>query len=185
MLHQVKDYYERDDWTKDEKDFGQEVSKFFAATLDNDDLKISERDNNTFCQGLNKLKQAFYALCEDDNVFYQMIYTLDDGPFYGLNTDLTFPIKDSLKLDDIDAKMYLREQGDTCTLELVDRNGQTKWKKIVARSDEYYIRDVGFANEPVRDKNELGYKIGFFGSGEFIHLYLRTDGAFRLYYHSW
>lgn len=185
MLHQIKNYYERDEWTKAEKEFGIEVSNFFATTLDNEDLKISNGDNKTFCQGLDKLKQAFYALCEDDNVFYKMIYTMDDGPFFGIDTDLNLPVKDSLKLEDIGAKMYIRQQGKTCTLELVDSYGQTKWKKIIARSADNYIKDIVFTMESILDKNELGYKIGLIGSGEFIHLYLRTDGAFRLYYHSW
>jgi len=112
-----------------------------------------------------------------------MIFTMDDGPFEGINTEYELPKYDEILIDE--NKLILRGDENENTLEVTTKTGELLWRKIIARSEDYKIQSLNFTDNPIRVDNELGYKIALYGDGELIQLYLKKNGEFRLFFHSW
>ena len=108
---------------------------------------------------------------------------MDDGPFYGFDTNKELEKINEISFDQF--KLVQRGNQTENTLELIDEKGNVKWRKIIARSEDYKIKRLSFSNESVRVKNKLGYKLALLGDGELIQLYLKKNGDFRLFFHSW
>jgi hypothetical protein len=186
LMDGIKEMYDQTDWSKSDVSAIVEASRGIAKIFGKDSLKLSySEDQKMICDCLVKLANEFYQVCESDSTLPKMIYTWDSGPYWGLDTEMELPAKSTLHLDNIQAKLLIREANRKSTLELIDRNGILKWRKFLTEGDENYIWDVNFAGHPIRDSSDLGFRIGMYGQGEFLDLFLRPDGDFRFYYHSW
>ncbi len=185
LLSQINNFDSSSDYTSSEKKIIVQASICFANALNNKELEITKKDQTSIRSGLDNLVVEFYKLCENDETFPKLIYTFDDGPFYGVDSDYILHNVDSIYLKDINSTIVLSENDNISILTMFDHSGNTKWRKILSHSENRFITNVEFVENPILDINDLGYKIGLIGNGEFIHLYLRNDGRFRLFFHSW
>lgn len=155
-----------------------------TLNMEIDDINIETPDEE-ICSSLEQAVKLYHEICEDDSIFHKFILTFDDGPYYGLECEAIYPLIDSLSLVGIESMIYLRSFNSQNTLELVDNMGRVKWRKRIARSEHHDISVIQFADNPIRVEDDLGFKIGLHGDGEYLHLYLDRVGDFRMFYHSW
>ena len=152
--------------------------------LKEESFEIFEEDSKVeICKKTNLIIDKYHQLSEDDSEFYKLILTMDEGPFWGLDMNTELEQISEVLVDDY--VLIIRGNESEKTLELVDKDGELKWRKIMARSSNYKFERLKFAVNPIRVKDDLGYKIALSGDGELIQLYLRKNGGFRLFFHSW
>ncbi len=184
LIKEIERYYADYNLDGSEKSILLEISKIFSKIWSNESFVISNESSEIeVCQKVNLIIDRYHQVSQDDSEFYKMIFTFDDGPFMGIDTDLELNKIKEISIDD--KKLILRGNGSENTLEVKDKSGQLLWRKIISRSEEYKITNLVFADDPIRVNNELGYKIALYGDGELVQLYLRKNGAFRLFFHSW
>jgi hypothetical protein len=183
IIKEIKSIFDDSEISDDEKLILIELSKVIGKIWNDSTYEISEgKSKNEICVKVNSILNKYHKLSEDDSHFYKMIFTMDDGPFYGFDTNKELEKLSETSFDQF--KLIIRGNEIENTIELVEGNNM-KWRKVIARSEDYKIKNLNLANEPVRVKNELGYKIALSGDGELIQLYLRKNGDFRLFFHSW
>jgi len=184
LIKKIKIYNSDSVLDETENEIIIELSRFFKRIWKNEIYEIKEHDSKVeVCKKINLIIDKYHQLSEDDSEFYKMIYTLDDGPFFGIDTESEL---DKIKEISIgENRLILRGNGAENTLEILNKSSELLWRKIIAQSESYKIERLDFAGHPVRVDNELGYKVALIGNGELIHLYLRKNGSFRLFFHSW
>ena len=85
VFYQLRTLFSKEAWTDEEIKQGQQASHFFARLVNNPDLTIKKTDQASFATGLVALRNWFASLCGDNKTLSAMIFTLDDGPFFGEN----------------------------------------------------------------------------------------------------
>lgn len=184
IIKEIRDFHQDSEISAKEKSILIELSKALGKIWNDETLEITEnKSKNEICIITNSIINKYHKLSEDDSQFYKMIFTMDDGPFYGIDTNEEFKKINEITFDQF--KLIQRGNESENTLEIIDENGNLKWRKIIARSDDYKIQSLSFPKEAVKVKNELGYKLALLGDGELIQLYLKKNGDFRLFFHSW
>ena len=184
VINGIREIYLDNDVDESELSFLVEFSGMLSVLWDDSSILISIEDSGAeVCKNVNSIVDYYHKSSEDDDEFYKMIFTLDDGPFYGEDVEYELEKIDEVMIDTY--KLILRSNGVLNTLELLTEKGQVKWRKLIERSADYRIETVKFIDNPVMVSNNLGYKIGMYGDGELLHFYLRKNGDFRLFFHSW
>jgi hypothetical protein len=89
VFYQLRTLFSKEAWTDEEIMKGQQASHFFARLVNNPDLTIEKTDQGSFASGLVALRNWFASLCGDNKTLSAMIFTLDDGPFFGENVAVT------------------------------------------------------------------------------------------------
>lgn len=184
IIKEIERYYSDGYLDANEKNIIREFTSITAKIWDDNTVRVNLGGAEMeYCDKTNLIITEYHKRSQDDTEFYKMIYTLDDGPFDGIDTDIELEIREEIEIGKM--KLILRGNESYNTFEVVDELGQLLWRKIISRPEDYVIKDVSFASDPIRVENELGYKIALNGDGESLMLHLRKDGAFRLFFHSW
>ncbi len=89
VFYQLRTLFSKEAWTDEEIKKGQQASHFFARLVNNPDLTIEKTDQGSFASGLVALRNWFASLCGNNKTLSAMIFTLDDGPFFGENVAVT------------------------------------------------------------------------------------------------
>lgn len=197
ILYKSRMLFEKNQWTEEEIQQGKAISRFFASVFDQPELEISQPDQQTFRTGLRKIKVWFEALCKDDHTLGMMIFTMDDGPFWGKEVD-------SSRLSALEKITFTPIPEKDANIVLLTDNLQEE-PMIVAVMDkeENLVSAVGLTGEPVgiienvsllnkqpvQKLQDFGYKVSFVASwtygNEFMHLYLDNFLHIRFYFVSW
>ncbi|MFT4601474.1 MAG: hypothetical protein ACI857_001654 [Arenicella sp.] len=184
LLQDVGMYFSDSILETHEKLLISEFSKIFSKIWKDETLVIeSDATELEYCEKTDLIIDKYHEFSENDSEFYKMIYTLDDGPFFGIDTDSMYSKIEEIALDE--KTLILRGNGTENTLEVTNQSDELIWRKIIARSSDYIIHTLEFADKPIRVNNKLGYKIALYGDGELVQLYLKKNGSFRLFFHSW
>jgi hypothetical protein len=151
--------------------------------------KIRQQDVSAFdyapiASQLEKIRQDFYLQVQDDTLLPYMNFTLDDGPYYGQLSEIIPEYKKG--------ETYKTEFGTLCItretgkvfLTVLAPHGEHLWTRIITGSGNRFLNDIAFSENNVL-KTSLGYKLRMFSKGEALTLYLKSNGAFRYYFHSW
>lgn len=184
LLKEIGGIYSDELLETEERELIIEFSKVIGRIWKDETIIIQEGETETqVCAKVSATIDKYHQLSMDDKGFYRMIFTMDDGPFFGIDTEVELERIKEVSFDD--KKLILRGREDENTLEVITKSGTLIWRKFMARSKEYKFRRLDFADDPIRVKNEMGYKVALYGDGELIQLYLKRNGEFRLFFHSW
>jgi hypothetical protein len=133
-------------------------------------------------QKIDFIRDDFYELVKDKKNLIAMNFTLDDGPFYGIDTTL---IGDSIKSLSTDFGLIrISKSGDHSIISCLDSNGNIIWNKIMTGVQGRELREINTSKNWI-EKTSLATRIFLFTEGEQLTLYIRNDGEFMYYYHSW
>src|SRR5262249_9251221 len=86
-IYKSRALFAKESWTLEEIAQGQRLGAFFARLTDKPELRIEKSDQKSFGEGLLRLRDWFASLCRENSTLASMIYTLDDGPFFGEEVD--------------------------------------------------------------------------------------------------
>jgi hypothetical protein len=196
VLYRSKHLFAKDAWTDDEIKEGQKISSFFARLVKRPDLQIEAVEQQSFREGLLELKTWFVTLCQDNKMLASMIFTLDDGPFYGQSVRKSQIVKmkkvASVQIPGKQFKLVLmKEQKATepVVIGLLNQNNSFVWAKRYSGKPVGTITSATLSKGGVEKLEGYGYKCGLiadwtYGS-EYSHLYLDEQLNLRFYFVSW
>lgn len=150
---------------------------FFTRNLDESTIK-----NYSISEQIDVIRDDFYALLKDDLNLIKMSFILDDGPFYGIDTDEKGTLVESLPtnfgsldISNIDGKSVL-----TAT----NKTGEPIWSKILTGLSEQTFGEIDHSEDWINETS-LATRIYLYAAGEALTLYVKNDGRFMYYFHSW
>jgi hypothetical protein len=140
-------------------------------------------DKKTVAEQLEFIRDDFYSQVTNDSLLSHMIFTLDDGPFFGIPAEIDH--------DTMSVNSYPVEFGVISILKdsgkiyfSVTNKKNERWTHIMTGLNDRYLTQLGFSGNDVK-KTSLGYIIRMSAEGESLTMYLKENGEMRFYFHSW
>jgi hypothetical protein len=111
-----------------------------------------------------------------------MSFVLDDGPFQGVDVEGRGTSQKSIEASF--GELIISEVEQEGILTALDENGEVIWRKEITGLDERSLGEITTAIHPVRETS-LATIFNLYASGERLTVYVKNDGRFMYYYHSW
>jgi len=180
IVYQLKDYH---------PNCIEEIDTTYFNNITDLYLKIRKIDSQNFAGNsienkINSIRDDFYSQVEDIKHLPEMTMTFDDGPFYGVEDTSTINLKPIevqetkfgiLSVFKIDDKTILRSQ---------DKEGKMIWQKSITGLSNRNLTELHFS-ENAMEYNSVATIAKMNSEGERFTLYLKEDGKFMYYFHSW
>jgi len=148
------------------------------------EINLSLLSDKTVLEQIDFMRDDFYAQVKDVDYLAAMTFTLDDGPFYGVDIDP----KQALKPSEVQATTFgqlsISNSGDEIVLTATNKAGTILWQKSITGLKERYITKMHFREDPL-EHNSVATKVHYYANGQRLTLYLTEEGEFMYYYHSW
>lgn len=180
IVLQIKDYHPSCSKNLDTATFRKLKELYF---------KIRQQDISTInikpiSTQLDFIRQDFYSQVQNDSLLPFMVYTLDDGPFYGQISKHVPNYKKSKSYKTDFGTLYVTKQSEKIFLTVVDNQGKHLWTRVMKGNADRYLSELSFSDKDIL-KTSLGYQLRMTSDGEALNLYLKSNGDFRYYFHSW
>jgi hypothetical protein len=180
IVLQLKDYHPSCSGNSDTATFRKLKEIYFKIRQQD----VSAINGKPVATQLEIIREDYYRQVQNDSLLPYMEFTLDDGPFYG---ELTHNLPDyaqgkSFKMEF--GTLFITNHSGKVFLTVVNNQNEHLWTRIMTGSGDRYLSQVGFSDNNIM-KTSLGYQLRMYSEGEALHLYLKCNGEFRYYYHSW
>lgn len=133
---------------------------------------------------LEIIRQDFYSQVQNDTLLPFMGYTLDDGPFYGQLSEYIPDYKKGQTYKTEFGTLYITKHSGKVFLTVLNNQGSHRWTRIMTGNNNHLLTEISFSEKDIF-KTSLGYQLRMFSEGEALKLYLKSNGDFRYYFHSW
>lgn len=152
-------------------------------------LKIRAIDSNKLLkksieEKIDFVRDDFYYQVENVNYLPKMTTTFDDGPFYGED----FHDKSELKPIQIQETKFgtlaVSKVDDKTILTSKNKNGEVIWQKSITGLSNRNLTELNFNENPM-EYNSVATVVHMYSEGERFTLYLKNNGSFMYYFHSW
>lgn len=152
-------------------------------------LKIREIDPNEFlkksiAEKIDYLRADFYSQVEKVEYLPKMTATFDDGPFYGFDFTEKSELKPIKTQETKFGTLVVSNANDKIILISKDNNGNTIWQKSITGLSSRNLTELHFSENPI-EYNSVATIVHMYSEGEKLTLYLKSDGSFMYYFHSW
>ncbi len=144
---------------------------------------ITVLKNKTLSEQLEFLRDDFYLLVQNDSILASMMFTLDDGPFYGVSSDCVPSQDNEVFLTDF-GELIICTKGQGNDISLVSKDDKILWAKKMVGNNNQLLQNISFEKEKI-SRTSLGYTLQMMANGERLTLFLKNDGSFRFYFRSW
>ncbi|MCO6511810.1 MAG: hypothetical protein J5I65_13550 [Aridibacter famidurans] len=181
LVVQLKDFYPACNKEIDQKRYANLKRLYFKIRKQ----EIPRFDRDEAAKVIEFIRDDFYTQLQDDRSLASMIFTFDDGPFYGaaIESGLTSSPYERVKTDF--GELTLSRMDGGIALAARDKEGKVMWAKLMEGVvPERKLRNMTFVPEPIQ-KTSLATIAHFFAEGERLRVYMRPDGRFMFYYDSW
>ncbi|MBS1796197.1 MAG: hypothetical protein JSS81_20255 [Acidobacteria bacterium] len=156
------------------------VVRFYFKLRDADAIVLAGK---TPAQKIEWIRDDFYRLVRNDKILPALIYTTDDGPLAGETPRAVPPAKLIKQIPADFGRLEIAAFDEKILLSAFDRQNRPLWQRVMkGATPERYLRSLEFKT---LEKRSLGFVGNFFAGGERLTLYLKPDGRFLFYYHSW
>jgi hypothetical protein len=196
IFYRARNLFAKALWTKEEIKQGQEISAFLARLFAKPDLKIEKPDPESFRNGLKTLRNWFVSLCQDNRTLGLMIYTTDDGPFFGEHVDAgrisELRLQESVQIPDQQASFVLmtdRGHPEPVIIGVVNADGSVRWLKRYSGAPKGRITSATFVKRTIFLLEGYGYVCGLMADWSYgfeqSAIYLDDSLNLRFYFISW
>jgi hypothetical protein len=148
---------------------------------------IRQFDQDTFTQKplitqIDLVRNDFLKLIKEDQNLIKMNFTIDDGPFYGIDTENEGAIVKTVETSF--GKLLISSYEGKSVLTTKDKNGGVIWRKIMTGLMDITFDEINISDNYLNETS-LATMVYLFAAGEQLTLYIKNDGRFMYYYHSW
>lgn len=180
IVLQIKDYHPSCSYNSDTTTF-EKLKELYFKIRQQDVSAINIKPIST---QLEIIRQDFYSQVQNDSLLPFMGYTLDDGPFYGQLSKYIPDYKKGKSYKTDFGTLYITKHAEKIFLTVVSNQNKHLWTRVITGNGDRYLSEISFS---VRDilKTSLGYQLRMFSEGEALNLFLKSNGDFRYYFHSW
>lgn len=147
-------------------------------------IDMRSLQNKPIAAQLEFFRDDFYQQVQNDSLLPYMKYTMDDGPFYGKDTSYTEAKDNQLLLTTFGTLVISKCSKDVTCITVIDQKNRIRWTKKMVKNNDNAIQNISLGKENIY-KTSLGYTIVMSGDGEKLTLYLKDNGDFRFFFHSW
>lgn len=182
ILWQMKSYHPKCVAEIDSVNF-KLITKLYLKIRDFDTKEIAGKSIE---ETIDFIQEDFYKQVENEKYLQQMTFTFDDGPFQGVHLPENIELKESeTRLTKFGSlTISISEHKSMVVLSAKNKKGKTLWQKGLRGFADDVLSDLTFDDTPFR-YTSLATKVYFHSKGEQLTLYLKNDGSFMYYYHSW
>lgn len=180
IVMQLRPYHPNCSTTADTSTFRKLTQLYFKIRQ----LDLTVINDQPISDQLNYIRDDFYTQVQNDSLLPFMSYTLDDGPFFG---QLLKPVPDYKKGRAYQVSfgtLYLTKKAGKVLLTAVNKQGKHLWTRVMTGNSNRLLTDIQLSRENIRTTS-LGYTIRMIADGEGLTLYLKSNGDFLYYFHSW
>lgn len=180
IVYQLKEYHPN---CTDEIDL-EYFDKISAVYLKIREIDSSELLNKSIAEKIDYLRSDFYSQVQDVNYLPKMTATFDDGPFYGIEYE------EKLDLSPLESQntefgiLVISKTDDKTILTCKDKSGNTIWQKLITGLSDRHLTELHFRENPI-EYTSVATVAHMYSEGERFTLYLKKDGNFMYYFHSW
>ncbi|AKG23132.1 hypothetical protein [Calothrix sp. 336/3] len=196
IFYKCRNLFSKDSWTVEEIEQGQQVSIFLAKLTRRPDLIIESSDREAFRKGLIKLRDWFASMCQDNKTLASMIFTLDDGPFFGSDIDKSeyskMRLVDSVSIPKKQSSFVLLTDGskpEPMVIGMLNKDKSVKWLKRFSNAPNGRITKAELQKPAIYEVEGYGYTVALMTDGtsgrESSRVYLDESLNLRFYYVSW
>ena len=133
---------------------------------------------------LELIRHDFYKQVQNDSILPYMGYTLDDGPFYGQLSKYIPNYKKGKSHKTEFGTLFITKYTSKVFITVVNNQDKHIWTRIMTGNSNRPLTEISFTeNDTI--KTSLGFQLRMFSEGEALKLYLKGNGEFRYYFHSW
>lgn len=136
----------------------------------------------TISEQIDFVRDDFYELLKDDLNLIKMSFTFDDGPFYGIDTDEKGTLVESLATNF--GSLDISSIDGQSVLSAMTKNGEQIWSKIITGLQGRSLGEIDHS-EFWLTETSLATTIHLYAEGEALTVYVKNDGRFMYYFHSW
>lgn len=180
IAHQLKQYYPKCN-TKIDTQYFEKLVLIFCKIRDIEPYILKSK---TIEEQVDYIRDDFYSQVTNDKYLPHMGYTVDYGPFYGVDLVKCDSLeKLSSKKTDF-GEIVICKRNDKIILQYYDNNKKLLWQKIVTKGSDIYFRDLYFADNAFTNTS-VATIISMYSEGRRFTLYVKNDGKFMYYFHSW
>lgn len=195
-IYKSRSLFSKESWTVEEIEQGQRMGDFFAKLADKPDLRIEKSDQESFKRGLRRLRDWFVSLCQDNKTLALMIFTLDDGPFFGVDIDTNeysrMKLVESTPIPSKQASFILMTDGskpEPMIIGVLEEDKSIRWLKRFSNAPNGRITRAELQNPAIYTVEGYGYVVAIMTSGtsgrESSQVYLDESLNLRFYFVSW
>jgi hypothetical protein len=180
IVMQLKGYYPTCSTNIDTSTFRKLKQLYFK--IRQSDISIIK--GKSISNQLEYIRQDFYSQVQNDTLLPFMNYTLDDGPFYGQQSKYIPNYKKGTAYTTDFGTLFITKYPNKIFVTVINKQGKHLWTRIMTGNSNRQLTEINLSKENIT-KTSLGYTIGMFSEGEALKLYLKSNGDFRYYFHSW
>lgn len=178
-------------WTEANIKEGQLISNFFARLVERPELEIKATDQASFGRGLQDLRDWFANLTQDNETLGAMIFTMDDGPFFGQQVDErrfnSWKRLQSSAIPGTRAKFVLMTDNrapEPMIIGVMNADNSLLWARRYS-NDSGNLSNANLSQASVKRVEDYGFQVNMSSGGESSRVYLDEKLGLRFYYVSW
>ncbi len=180
IVYQLKEYHPNCKTEIDTIYFNQ-ISELYLKIREIDSTKLL---NKSITEKIDFIRTDFYSQVENVEYLPEMTMTFDDGPFYGVEFEQESELK-PIKTQETDFGILSVSKIDNKTiLTSKNKSGELIWQKSITGLSDRNLTELHFTENPI-EYNSVATVAHMYSEGERFTLYLKSDGSFMYYFHSW
>jgi hypothetical protein len=180
IIYQLKEYHPNCKAEIDTLYFNQ-ISKLYLKIREIDTTEIT---NKSIAEKIDFMRADFYKQVENVDYLPKMTMTFDDGPFYGVEFEQESELKPIKTQETNFGLLSVSKVEDKTILTSKNKNGEVIWQKSITRLSDRNLTELNFTENPM-EYNSVATVAHMYSEGERFTLYLKKDGSFMYYFHSW
>jgi len=180
VVMQLKEYYPTCSTNIDTSTF-RKLKQLYFKIRQSDASIINDKPVS---KQLEYIRQDFYNQVQNDSLLPFMNFTLDDGPFYGQHSKYIPNYKKGAAYRTDFGTLFITKYSSKIFVTVINKKGKHLWTRIMTGNSNRQLTEINLSKENIKTTS-LGYTISMSSEGEALTLYLKINGDFRYYYHSW
>jgi hypothetical protein len=145
---------------------------------------ISILDGKSIEEQLIWFRQDFYSIALNDTILPHMIFTFDDGPFYGETIAYNPNFKNGKKYKFEFGTFIITKLKEKIIFSVFNLKKKHLWSRIITGLGNRPLKDMSFSPKDYF-KSSLGIGFQMYSEGESFRILLNNNGQLKFYFHSW
>lgn len=180
IVFQLKDFHPRCNYKSDLERLKKLLNLYFRIR----DQNFGSIQGKSIAEQLDFVRDDFYSQVLDDSLLVHMTYSMDDGPLKGEIPKRVPNFSNGKHIRTDFGRLTIFKNAGRIYLTAADHKKRVIWARIMTGvAPKRYFTDLEF-NETAIEKTSLATRVHLHTS-ERLTLYLKNDGRFMYYFHSW
>lgn len=180
IVLQLKDYYPTCPRLSDTATY-RKLTQLYSKIRQQDFLKLKRKPMSA---QLKFIRQDFYKQVQNDSLLPYMSFTVDEGPFYGLLSKYFPDYKEGQSYKTDFGTLFITNKSSKVFISVLNKEGRHLWTRIMTGYSNRPLSEISFSEKDIF-KTSLGYQFRMVSEGKALNLFLKSNGEFRYYLHSW